>query len=150
MFVGTTNRDAYLRDETGGRRFWPVKTGRINLDGLIEDRDQLFAEAVHRYRADAQWWPDKDFEITCIMPEQEARYEVDAWEDSIRDHLKLHSQVTIGQMAREALATKHQNSARPTSAASRLLWKGLAGSEVRRTGAELDGGSRAHEGSNSP
>jgi predicted P-loop ATPase len=103
QFIGTTNRDTYLRDETGGRRFWPIKAGKIDIDALTRDRDQLFAEAVASYRNDAPWWPDKDFERQHIAPEQAARYEADVWEDTIADYLKTNTKVTVGQIAKEAL-----------------------------------------------
>ena len=103
VFIGTTNKDAYLRDETGGRRFWPVKTGTIDLEALERDRDQLFAEAVHYYRRGQPWWPDKAFERQHIQPEQEARYEADVWESLVRSYLDRKTEVTLLQVAIHAL-----------------------------------------------
>jgi predicted P-loop ATPase len=113
LFIGTTNKTAYLRDETGGRRFWPVQVGKIVLDQLAAGRDQLFAEAVDRYRHGEQWWPDAAFEREHIAPQQDARYESDAWEDLIVAFLNAvpHSaaypvgrKTTVLKVAREALS----------------------------------------------
>jgi predicted P-loop ATPase len=116
VFVGTTNEDQYLKDPTGGRRFWPVKTGvtgRINLDLLARNRDQLFAEAVDNYQNEGTWWPDAQFEREFLKPEQAARRVGDIWEDRIDEFLVGKNRVTIGEIAREALSipTERQNSA---------------------------------------
>jgi predicted P-loop ATPase len=105
IFVGTTNRDTYLRDESGGRRFWPIKAGQIDIDALRRDRDQLFAEAVDRYQHGEQWWPDKNFEREHMQPEQDKRYEADVWEEKVEEHIAtlIESKVTILQIARDAL-----------------------------------------------
>jgi predicted P-loop ATPase len=104
LFIGSTNKDTYLRDETGGRRFWPVRVGTIDTDALARDRDHLFAEAVHLYRTGTKWWPDGAFEAEHIRPEQEARFEADAWEEAITRWLEGRSRVTVLEVAREALS----------------------------------------------
>jgi Virulence-associated protein E-like domain/Bifunctional DNA primase/polymerase, N-terminal/Primase C terminal 2 (PriCT-2) len=118
VFAGSTNKSLYLKDETGNRRFWPVKTGEINLDWLRAERDQLFAEAVVLYRAGVPWWPDRDFERQHIQPEQEARFEADAWEGPIKNYLDcLHEpkRTTILNIALNALGYELEPPLTPTS-----------------------------------
>lgn len=105
VFIGTTNAATYLRDVTGGRRFWPVRVGQVHTDRLAKDRDQLFAEAVQLYRQGEQWWPSAEFEAAHIRREQDARYEADAWEQSIREWLDgaKPERVTILRVAQAAL-----------------------------------------------
>ncbi|HXF44896.1 MAG TPA: VapE domain-containing protein, partial [Burkholderiaceae bacterium] len=50
VFVATTNLHEYLRDTTGGTRFWPIQISDIRLDLIADTRTQLFAEAVHAFK----------------------------------------------------------------------------------------------------
>jgi putative DNA primase/helicase len=79
LFVGTTNKETFLKDETGNRRFWPVKVQeRCDLASLARDRDQLWAEALQRYQAGEIWYLTGDV-LAQAEEEQAARVEVDAW-----------------------------------------------------------------------
>lgn len=53
IFIGSTNDREYLRDQTGGRRFWPIVCnvkGQIDNPRLRREIMQVWAEALHIYR----------------------------------------------------------------------------------------------------
>lgn len=92
IFVGTTNDDHYLKDSTGGRRFWPIRIKSIDTSYLKDCRELLFAEAVAKYKAGQKWF---------VMPKglteeiQESRREHDEWEDLIGTYLVGKSEVKL-------------------------------------------------------
>ena len=63
VLVGTCNRDDFLNDPTGSRRYWIIdlphdkeKGEVINIDRVIKDRDSIFKAALIAYRNGRPSW----------------------------------------------------------------------------------------------
>jgi predicted P-loop ATPase len=104
VFATTTNDQEIFDDETGNRRYLTVYCdgvdGKMDLVGLLRERDQLWAEAVHIYlsaegcpncaksrdvvwaqkpRCDEHsWWPDSNMAISAALENKE-RDDLDVW-----------------------------------------------------------------------
>lgn len=103
VFAGSTNKGEYLRDETGNRRFWPVRVGdRIDLKGLKAAREQLWAEALAAYRSGEEWWLSEGV-IEAAKAQQDMRVAQDAWETTVLEYAGKNAKVSPTQIAREAL-----------------------------------------------
>ncbi|SFG30006.1 Predicted P-loop ATPase and inactivated derivatives [Duganella sp. CF458] len=87
-FAATTNEDAYFKDSTGNRRFWPVNTGKIDIEALKADRDQLFGEAIALMHAGVQWWPTKEQQRRLIDPVQDDREIPDPWRGRLYEYVE--------------------------------------------------------------
>ena len=90
IFIGTTNADTYLRDITGNRRFWPVKTpggsGRGSWEITKAEVEQIWAEALHYYRNGESLYLSKELEPLAVREQREAM-EIDDREGMVRDYL---------------------------------------------------------------
>lgn len=90
IFVGTVNPDGngYLNDVTGSRRFIPIKcTGKIKVDEIAADRDQLWAEAYQCYLSGEQWHMT-DEETKYLVQEQQERQADDDWSVVVSDYIE--------------------------------------------------------------
>ena len=86
VFAGTTNEFEWLKDPTGGRRFWPVECeGEFDLDGLRAVRDQLFAEAYYCILSDERFWPTAEQQRLYFDPEQVKVEQQDSLVDALHD-----------------------------------------------------------------
>jgi len=104
VFVGTVNPSGgYLNDPTGARRFWPVTVGRVDLKRVVEERDQLWAEAVFRYRRNEPWHFRDQKLIRAAAQEAEDRREREPWEHHFRKWLAEHQRTEKGVTTEELL-----------------------------------------------
>jgi predicted P-loop ATPase len=93
VFAGSVNDSQYLRDDTGGRRWWPVACTHIEIDRLREDKDQLWAEAVVRYQEGCPWYLDSKALDAEAEAQQEQRREADPWQHLVEEHLRHNRHV---------------------------------------------------------
>ena len=78
VLFATTNNDRYLKE--ADRRFWPVKTTKIDIETLGRDRNQLWAEATLREKEGASIVLRREL-WKVAGAEQQAREEYDPWDD---------------------------------------------------------------------
>lgn len=93
VFFGTTNADkGYLRDTTGNRRFWPVKTpggGKRQSWQLTQDEVvQIWAETLTYVKAGEKLYLDAGLE-KLAKDEQREAMESDEREGLVRDYLDM-------------------------------------------------------------
>ncbi len=110
VMAGTTNAEEYLHDETGARRFWPVRvSGAAALRELARDRDQLWAEAVRLYDAGARWFLSDTDLRAAAEAETSDRFAEDAWTHAVLSYAQAPTRaagVTVADVFTEALKSE--------------------------------------------
>jgi predicted P-loop ATPase len=100
ILIGTTNNREFLADPTGQRRWLPVSCGKVDVAGIVKDRDQLWAEAAAIYRERGICWADA--ERLAVDAHEDFMVE-DTWADPIKAYLNT----PVQQGLQFALTTGH-------------------------------------------
>ncbi len=144
IFMATINgtENPYLDDVTGGRRWWPVEvTKTIDLEAVKAIREQLWAEAVVRYKAGEVWYiDDNDPLLAHLAREQQAeRQTADPWEATVSDFVarattKFTQDDILQRLKIEVRDRKHADKIRVGKILTKL---GLRGSRTRSDGTRV-------------
>jgi predicted P-loop ATPase len=86
ILIGTGNDDEILNDPTGERRWLPGECGAIDIDHLVEHREELWAEGAFRFLMNGVEWEEAE----RLAPIEHVRFKVaDAWERPIAHWLTV-------------------------------------------------------------
>jgi hypothetical protein len=129
VFAGSVNPTGggYLRDTTGNRRFWPVPCSEVNVAGLLEVREQLFAEAVKLWRSGEHLWLEDAEVVVAARKIQEDRQQVDPWNNLVVAFLEATTATEVSlEMIYEDLKldAQHRNQSTANRIASILQKQG--------------------------
>lgn len=97
VFIGTSNDDEFLKDETGNRRFWPVDLNEANIKCSISELaddpqhklvDQIWAEVYNGYKnGDSRYQLSQEAE-KIAKEQQLAHKQTHPWTNIIADYLE--------------------------------------------------------------
>ena len=105
VLIGTTNRNQFLVDSTGNRRFVPLEIGanfQIPWKQLQTERDSLWAAAVQAYR-DGVGYEFNSGEIAAISDYIQEFGDPDPWMDKVAAYVAIRSEVTAAEVLSNAL-----------------------------------------------
>lgn len=93
IFIGTTNaEDGFLRDTTGNRRYWPVKTVKMFSGDPAQISDefvgQFWAEALYRYNHGEKVYIEDESILKYAEAEQKEAMETDDREGFVQEYLE--------------------------------------------------------------
>lgn len=103
VFFGTCNQFEFLKDLTGNRRFWPVDVGKHKpkkniWNDMPAEVDQIWAEAVMRWRIGEPLYFEKPEMEELARAEQEKHREANIKEGVIRSFLEQPVPKNYGSM----------------------------------------------------
>ncbi|MBW4526794.1 MAG: hypothetical protein KME18_16670 [Phormidium tanganyikae FI6-MK23] len=116
IIVGSTNQDDFLNDPTGARRYWvipiPKSHGKIDIELLKKERDQLWAAAYALYKKGEQWHLTDLEEVQAAAIAKQFQ-SADSWELEISGYLESHDRVTVSEILSNALGRELKDHGRP-------------------------------------
>lgn len=102
VFAGSSNKDDFLTDSTGNRRFWPVKVSTYHRQHFLNMREQLLAEAYVAYLEGERSWLTFEEEGLAARPRELVEHE-DAWAGRILPALTGKATVTVLELLEDVL-----------------------------------------------
>lgn len=91
VFFGTTNKQEFLADETGNRRWLPLVVGRVDVDAIVRDRLQLWAEGRARFLTSGVDYQEAE---TLAIEVHKDHMMHDSWEEVVREWLDRPDELT--------------------------------------------------------
>ena len=135
VFIGTTNKEQFLTDKTGNRRWYPVKVNSSGYD-LYDHKEEIqadilqaWAEAKHLYdKGELEPYADRNL-LEDIRKMQGKAVEDDYRVGMIEDYIKGKQKVCVMELWKYALDNEYSKPTRRESNEITLILQSIGGWE---------------------